>query len=102
MKETVLDWLPMFAEFVKDPTFDFSVGDFVEIEKSATPKAKNAYRKYIKFISHGLQSWDDLIIENRRIVGIAKTATGKSKEQCEIVLQLIADGWIDNEPFIKG
>ena len=74
----------------------------MEIEKSATPKAKNAYRKYIKFISHGLQSWDDLIIENRRIVGIAKTATGKSKEQCEIVLRLIADGWIDNEPFIKG
>ena len=97
MKETVFDWLPMFAEFVKDPTSDFSVGDFVEIEKTATPKAKNAYRKYIKFISHGLQNWDDLIID-----GIAKTATGKSKEQCEIVLQLIADGWIDNEPFIKG
>ena len=98
MNKTVLDWLPMFAEFVKDPTSDF----FVKIEKTATPKAKNAYRKYIKFISHGLQNWDDLIIENRRIVGIAKTATGKSKEQCEIVLQLIADGWIDNEPFIKG
>ena len=93
MKETVLDWLPMFAEFVKDPTADFSVGDFVEIEKSATPNAKNAYRKYIKFISRGLQNWDDLIIE---------TATGKSKEQCEIVLRLTADGWIDNEPFIKG
>lgn len=102
MKETVLDWLPMFAEFVKDPTADFSVGDFVEIEKSATPNAKKAYRKYIKFISRGLQNWDDLIIENRRIVGIAKTATGKSKEQCEIVLRLTADGWIDNEPFIKG
>lgn len=101
MTETILDWLPKFAGFAKIPS-DFLAGDFVQISKSAPREAKEAYGEYIKFISHGLQSWDDLIIENRRIVGIAKTATGKSKEQCEIVLQLIADGWIDNEPFIKG
>lgn len=101
MTETILDWLPKFAGFAKIPS-DFVAGDFAQISKSAPQEAKEAYGKYIKFISHGLQSWDDLIIENRRIAGIAKTATGKSKEQCEIVLQLIADGWIDNDPFIKG
>lgn len=102
MKETVIDWLPRFAKFVKDPTSDFAIGDFVEIEKSASQQAKNAYMEYIKFISHGLQDWEDLIIENRRIVGIANTARGKSKRQCEIVMRLIKDGWIDNNPYIKG
>lgn len=101
MTETILDWLPKFAGFAKIPS-DFLAGDFVQISKSAPREAKEAYGEYIKFISHGLQSWDDLIIENRRIVGIASTAKGKSKRQCEIVMRLIENGWIDNDPFIKG
>lgn len=100
MTETMLDWLPEFADYAKF-TPDFVAGDFVELEKTATKEARDAYQKYIKFISHSLQGWDDLIIENRRIVGIAKTAAGKSKRQCEMVLQLIADGWIENNPFVK-
>lgn len=100
MTETMFDWLPKFADFAKFPA-DFVAGDVVEIEKNAPSKAKEAYGRYIKFISHGFLNWDDLIIENRRIVGITKTATGKSKAQCEIVLKLIADGWIDNDPFVK-
>mgnify|MGYP004504124401 CR=1 FL=1 len=98
MIETVYTMVEGFEKWAKN---GFYAGDFVEIEKDAPEAAKESYRKYIKLISHCLQSWDDLIIENRRIVGIAKTATGKSREQCEIVLRLIADGWINNDPFIK-
>lgn len=92
----------MAKRFEKWAKHGFFAGDFVELEKDAPEEAKEAYRKYIKLISHCLISNDDLIIENRRIVGIAETATGKSREQCEIVMRLIKDGWIDNNPFIKG
>lgn len=100
MTETMIDWLPKFAEFARFPS-DFMAGDFVELKDNAPKEAREAYRKYIKFVSHGLQNWDDLIIENRRIVGMAKTAKGKSKKQCEIVLRLVEDGWIKNDPFIQ-
>lgn len=100
MTETIIDWLPKFAKFAKFSS-DFVVGDFVELKSNAPKEAKEAYRKYINFVSRKLQNWDDLIIENRRIVGIVKTAKGKSRKQCEIVLKLVADGWIKNNPFIQ-
>lgn len=98
MIETVYTMVEGFGKWAKQRFF---IGDFVELEKDAPEEAKEAYRKYIKLISHCLPSNDDLIFENRRIVGIAEDATGKSREQCEIVMRLIADGWIDNDPFIK-
>lgn len=99
--DTMVDGFIRWAKFAEDCK-EFFTGNFVELRKDAPEEAKEAYGKYIKLISHSLQSWDDLIIENRRIIGIAETATGKSREQCEIVLRLIAEGWIDNDPFIKG
>ncbi len=100
MTETVYDWLPVFAEYAEFSD-DFEVGDFVELREDAPKTAKSAYHKYIKFISHALIGWDDLIIENRKIVGMSSNIKGKSKKQCEIVMKLISDGWIDNNPFIK-
>ena len=98
MIETIYTMVKGFEKWAKHPA---PIGEFVEIEKNAPEEAKESYRKYIKLISHHLLSNNDLIIENLRIVGIAETATGKSREQLEIVMRLIADGWIDNDPFIK-
>ena len=100
MTETMRDWLPRFSDFAIFPD-NFEAGDFVELQKNAPKSAQKAYGEYIRFISHGLIGWDDLVIKDRRIVGMTETATGKSKEQCEIVLRLIEDGWIRNDPFIR-
>lgn len=103
MIETADTMVEGFIRWAKFPQKGkkFFTGDFVELEKDAPEEAKKSYRKYIGLISRHLLSNDDLIIENLRIVGITETATGKSREQLEIVMRLIADGWIDNDPFIK-
>jgi hypothetical protein len=103
MIETVKTMFDGFVHWAKpaDGCKEIRIGDFVELGEDAPEEAKESYRKYISLISRHLLSNDDLIIENLRIVGIAETATGKSREQLEIVMRLIADGWIDNDPFIK-
>ena len=46
-------------------------------------------------IEKTILSWEGLSIEHRRIVGVNAKAKGKEKEQCEIVMELIKAGYIN-------
>ena len=100
MTDNVRELVNNFINFA-DIHEDFEIGDLVKLNPNAPKIAQDAYKKYIKIVSHSLIGWDDLIIKNRKIIAIRNGSKGKSRSQCEIVMQLIDSGWIDNDPFIK-
>nr|DAU90832.1 MAG TPA: hypothetical protein [Caudoviricetes sp.] len=91
------DYFELVSEFIEYATGSgtFEIGDFVLIKDDAPAKAKKAYKQYIKLIEKTILSWEGLSIEHRRIVGVNAKAKGKEKEQCEIVMELIKAGYIN-------
>ena len=104
MIENPLDWLKQFLPYVIKPAKP-SYGDLCVLSSNAPTEAKESYNKYIRLIKKCIQSWDCLIFENLRIVGVDKEKlaeyTPKGKEQLDILFELIDSGVIDNDPFIK-
>lgn len=104
MIENPLDWFKQFLPYVVKP-IEPSYGDLCILSSNAPTEAKESYNKYIHLIKKYIQSWDCLIFENLRIIGVDKEKlaeyTQKGKEQLEFLFELIDSGVIDNDPFIK-
>lgn len=97
-------WFDNFYKYIllpKEPSY----GDLCVLSSNATTEAKESYNKYIQLIKKYIQSWDCLIFENLRIIGVDKEKlaeyTPKGREQLDILFELIDSGVIDNDPFIK-
>lgn len=104
MIENPFDWIDKFYPYIIVPE-KLSYGDLCILSSNAPSEAKESYNKYIRLLKKCIQSWDCLIFENLRIIGVDREKlaeyTPKGKEQLDILFELIDRGIIDNDPFIK-
>ena len=104
MIENPLNWFKQFLPYVIKPAKP-SYGDLCILSSNTPTEAIESYNKYIYLIKKCIQSWDCLIFENLRIIGVDKEKlaeyTTKGKEQVDILFELIDKGIINNNPYIK-
>ncbi len=108
MIENPNNWFHNSIRYAVDNNYPFRYGYAFLLKKDAPQSVVAEYVKYLNlikkvFFSSGIGVFKPIIINGQhrfKLVGIKEDLSKFEKEQADIFLKLIDDGYISNEPFI--
>ena len=97
-----LNWFIKCGKYAIENKYCMEFGAMFRMRSDAPSDVIEAFREYLKlckkpFLNRGL-----CLIRNNRVVGFLPTNDPLEQEQIEVFKDLVKEGFIDNDPFLKS